>query len=54
MRKDSDRGPRGPIKERPVSRLYENDEDWRTEADDDLGIDDIATSAPSDDDKDDE
>ena len=54
-RKDSDRGPRGPIKERPVSRLYENDEDWRNEAKDDLGIDDIATSAPHDDDsKDDE
>jgi cold-inducible RNA-binding protein len=48
-RKDSDRGPRGPIKERPVSRLYENDEDWRNDADDDLGIDDIATSAPHDD-----
>jgi len=55
MRKDSDRGPRGPIKERPVSRLYENDEDWRNEADDDLGIDDIAKSAPHDDEpKDDE
>ena len=55
-RKDSDRGPRGPIKERPVSRLYENDEDWRNEADDDLGIDDIAKSAPNDEtkDKDDE
>jgi cold-inducible RNA-binding protein len=54
-RKDSDRGPKGPIKERPVSRLYENDEDWRNEANDDLGIDDIATSAPHDDDtKDDE
>jgi len=52
-RKDSDRGPRGPIKERPVSRLYENDEDWRNEADDDLGIDDIAKSAPHDDDKND-
>jgi hypothetical protein len=33
-----------------VSRLYENDEDWRNEADDDLGIDDIAKSAPHDDD----
>jgi len=54
MRKDSDRGPRGPIKERPVSRLYENDEDWRNEADDDLGIDDIAKSAPHDDDKNDD
>jgi cold-inducible RNA-binding protein len=27
-RKD-DRGPKGPIKERPVGRLYDNDEDWR-------------------------
>ena len=49
MRKDSDRGPRGPIKERPVSRLYENDEDWRNDGDDDLGIDDIATSKHDDD-----
>ncbi len=49
-RKDSDRGPKGPIKERPVSRLYENDEDWRNEKDEDLGIDDIATSAPHNDD----
>jgi RNA recognition motif-containing protein len=48
MRKDSDRGPRGSIKERPVSRLYENDEDWRNPADD-LDIDDIATSAKPDD-----
>jgi RNA recognition motif-containing protein len=47
-RKDSDRGPRGPIKERPVSRLYENDEDWREAIDDD--VDDIATSAKADDD----
>jgi RNA recognition motif-containing protein len=53
-RKDSDRGPKGPIKERPVSRLYENDEDWRNEANDDLGIDDIATSARPDDDKNDD
>ncbi|OFW09231.1 MAG: hypothetical protein A3H96_05810 [Acidobacteria bacterium RIFCSPLOWO2_02_FULL_67_36] len=44
-RKD-ERGPKGPIKERPVSRLYENDEDWRNEdKDKDLDIDDIATSA---------
>lgn len=49
-RKDSDRGPKGPIKERPVSRLYENDEDWRSDATDDLGlVDDIATSARDDD-----
>ena len=26
-----DRGPKGPIKERPVSRLYEKDEDWRAQ-----------------------
>lgn len=52
MRKDSDRGPRGPIKERPVSRLYENDEDWRNEKSDDLDIDDIATSAKTDDEPD--
>ena len=43
-RKNDDRGPKGPIKERPVSRLYENDEDWRN--DPDVEIDDIATSAP--------
>jgi RNA recognition motif-containing protein len=48
-RKDSERGPRGPIKERPVSRLYENDEDWRNDKDDDLEIDDIATSVKPDD-----
>jgi cold-inducible RNA-binding protein len=44
-RKDSDRGPRGPIKERPVGRLYDADEDWRA-ADEDLDtdLDDIATS----------
>lgn len=49
-RKDADRGPRGPIKERPVSRLYENDEDWRNETDDDPEIDDVAKSAKQDDD----
>jgi cold-inducible RNA-binding protein len=43
-RKDSDRGPKGPIKERPVGRLYDADEDWRAE-DDDIDIDNIATSA---------
>ncbi len=47
-RKDADRGPRGPIKERPVSRLYENDEDWRSETPDDLDIDDVAKSAKQD------
>jgi cold-inducible RNA-binding protein len=47
-RKDSDRGPRGPIKERPVGRLYDVDEDWRADQadqDEDLDIDDVATSA---------
>jgi cold-inducible RNA-binding protein len=48
-RKDSDRGPKGPIKERPVGRLYDADEDWRSDEDVDLEIDDIATSAKSDD-----
>ena len=47
-RKNDDRGPKGPIKERPVSRLYENDEDWRN--DPDVEIDDIATSAKDDED----
>lgn len=41
-RKGDDRGPKGPIKERPVSRLYENDEDWRN--DPDVEIDDVASS----------
>jgi cold-inducible RNA-binding protein len=53
-RKDSERGPKGPIKERPVSRLYENDEDWRNDKEEDLEIDDIATSAKADDADDDE
>jgi RNA recognition motif-containing protein len=52
QRKDSDRGPRGPIKERPVGRLYDADEDWRAQ-DEDLDIDNFATSA-KDEDKDDE
>ena len=43
-RKDSDRGPKGPIKERPVSRLYENDEDWRNDAEIEI-VDDVAASA---------
>jgi RNA recognition motif-containing protein len=46
-RKDSDRGPRGPIKERPVGRLYDADEDWR--AADDPDPDNFATSATKDD-----
>ena len=54
-RKESDRGPKGPIKERPVSRLYENDEDWRNDSNDDPEIDDVATSARHhDDDADDD
>jgi RNA recognition motif-containing protein len=56
-RKD-DRGPRGPIKERPVGRLYDVDEDWRAatadEDDTELDLDDIATSAKPDDDEDDQ
>jgi RNA recognition motif-containing protein len=46
-RKDSDRGPRGPIKERPVGRLYDADEDWRAQ-DEEVEIDDVATSAAAD------
>jgi RNA recognition motif-containing protein len=46
-RKEGERGPRGPIKERPVGRLYDADEDWRAQ-DDDIDLDDIATSAPAD------
>jgi RNA recognition motif-containing protein len=42
-RKDADSRPRGPIKERPVGRLYDADEDWRAQ-DEDLDIDNIATS----------
>ena len=52
-RKDGDRGPRGPIKERPVGRLYDADEDWRAQ-DDDVDIDDVATTAKSDDVEDDD
>ena len=49
QRKDEGR-PRGPIKERPVSRLYENDEDWRAApGEEDVEIDDIATSKSLDD-----
>jgi cold-inducible RNA-binding protein len=44
----SDRGPRGPIKERPVGRLYDADEDWRAE-EDDPDIDNIATHKDEDD-----
>src|SRR5688500_11564975 len=37
--------PRGPIKERPVGRLYDADEDWRA-ADEDPDLDNFATSKP--------
>jgi RNA recognition motif-containing protein len=46
-RKDSDRGPRGPIKERPVGRLYDADEDWRAQ-DEDVDVDNVATAAKED------
>jgi len=49
-RKDSDRGPKGPIKERPVSRIYDADEDWRAKDDaDEAELDNFATSAKEDD-----
>jgi cold-inducible RNA-binding protein len=47
-RKDADRGPRGPIKERPSGRLYDADEDWRNDNADDVDIDNVATSAKQD------
>ena len=46
-RKDSDRGPKGPIKERPVGRLYDADEDWRA-ADEEVDVDNVATTAKDD------
>src|SRR5688572_18163697 len=46
-RKDSDRGPKGPIKERPVGRLYDADEDWRA-TDDEVDVDNVATTAKDD------
>jgi cold-inducible RNA-binding protein len=49
QRKEEGR-PRGPIKERPVGRLYDADEDWREE-EDDLEIDNFATSKKADDDE---
>lgn len=52
QRKEEGR-PRGPIKERPVGRLYDADEDWRAE-EEDPEIDNIATSAPDDEKDDDE
>lgn len=52
-RKD-DRGPRGPIKERPVGRLYDADEDWRAQDDDaEVEVDDVATAAKDDAEEDD-
>jgi cold-inducible RNA-binding protein len=43
--------PKGPIKQRPVSSLYDADEDWRSldAKDDDLDIDNIATHKDADD-----
>ena len=36
--------PRGPIKQRPISSLYDADEDWRSlDAPDDIDIDNVAT-----------
>ncbi len=46
-RKDGDRGPKGPIKERPVSRLYDNEDDWRAQ-DEEVELDDVATAAKGD------
>lgn len=54
-RKDSDRGPRGPIKERPVGRLYDADEDWRSEPDVEVDIEgNPIPPAPKDEEPDDE
>jgi RNA recognition motif-containing protein len=54
-RKESERGPRGPIKERPVGRLYDADEDWRAKDEpEDLDLDNFATSAKEDISEDDE
>jgi cold-inducible RNA-binding protein len=47
-RKD-DRGPKGPIKERPVGRLYDADEDWRAQdKEEEVDVDNVATSAKND------
>lgn len=42
--------PKGPIKQRPVSSLYDADEDWRSldAKDDDLDIDNVATHKDAD------
>ena len=50
QRKDEGR-PKGPIKERPVGRLYDADEDWRSQ-DEELDIDNFATSKATDKDDD--
>jgi cold-inducible RNA-binding protein len=50
-RKDEGR-PKGPIKARPVTTLYDEDEDWRAQ-DDEAVVDDIATSKGDADDVDD-
>jgi RNA recognition motif-containing protein len=50
--KDRDK-PKGPIKQRPISSLYDADEDWRSldAKEDDLDIDNVATHKdPVDDD----
>ena len=47
QRKDEGR-PKGPIKARPVTTLYDEDEDWRAQ-DDDVVVDDIATKGDPDD-----
>ncbi|MBA2260742.1 MAG: RNA-binding protein [Acidobacteria bacterium] len=44
-RKD-DRGPKGPIKARPVTTLYDEDEDWRAKDEEPVEIYDIAKSKP--------
>ena len=43
--------PKGPIKQRPISSLYDADEDWRSldEPAEDIGIDNIATHRDPDD-----
>lgn len=43
QRKDEGR-PKGPIKARPVTTLYDEDEDWRAAEVDDIDIDNVATS----------
>lgn len=46
QRKDEGR-PKGPIKARPVTTLYDEDEDWRAAEVDDIEIDNVATSKGS-------